>query len=68
MSESLVLDRVYRSYFVTILGCDTRADLIVLDILDFYINLIIWLFPYHIVLDYFTKTITLAMYGSPLVV
>lgn len=33
--ESLVVDQVYRSCLITIHGCDTWADLIVLDVLDF---------------------------------
>ena len=35
VGEFLVVDQVLRSYLVTIQGCDTRANLIMLDMIDF---------------------------------
>lgn len=34
MDDSLVVDQVYRSYVVALLGYDSRVDLIILDIVD----------------------------------
>jgi len=51
---------------VTIYGCDTQTDLILLDMLD--LNVIYgmdWLSPYHMVLNCFSKIFTLAMPGIP---
>ncbi|XP_049388453.1 uncharacterized protein LOC125852779, partial [Solanum stenotomum] len=51
------------------LGCDTRADLILLDMVDFDVILgMDWLSPYRAVLDCFSKTVTLAIPGIPPVV
>lgn len=50
----LIVYRVYRYSAVTIFGCDTWVDLVVLEIVNF--NLIIGidlLSPYHAVLDSF---------------
>ena len=49
---ALVVDRVYRCCLVTIQGCDTRTDLIELDMLDFDVILgMDWLSYYRVVLD-----------------
>lgn len=66
IGESLVVDR---SCLVTIRGCDTRDDHIVLDMLGFDIILgMDWLSPNCVVLDLFAKTDTLVMPSIPLVV
>lgn len=62
------MDQACISCVVTIQGHETRADFILLDILDFDIILgMHWLSPYHIVLDCYAKTITLVVLGIPLV-
>ncbi|KAH0669070.1 hypothetical protein KY289_023563 [Solanum tuberosum] len=59
---SLVVDQMLRSCLVTIQGCDTRVNLILLDMVDFDVILgMDWLSPYHAVLDCYIKTVTLAM-------
>ncbi|XP_070024843.1 uncharacterized protein [Nicotiana sylvestris] len=64
--DSLVLDRVYRSCLVTIRGFDTRADLLLLDMVDFDIILgMDWLLPQYAILDCHAKTVMLAMPGIP---
>ncbi|KAH0773587.1 hypothetical protein KY290_010724 [Solanum tuberosum] len=64
VGESLVVDQILRSCLVSIQGCDTRVDLILLDMVDFDVILgIDWLSPYHAVLDCYAKTVTLAMLG-----
>ncbi|KAH0757160.1 hypothetical protein KY290_020653 [Solanum tuberosum] len=64
VGESLVVDQILRSCLVTIQGCDTRVDLILLDMVDFDVILgMDWLSPYHAVLDCYAKTVTLAMPG-----
>nr|XP_025884581.1 uncharacterized protein LOC112940524 [Solanum lycopersicum] len=68
IGEFLVVDQVLRSCLVTIQGYDTRADLIMLDMIDFDVILgMDWLSPYHAVLDCYAKTVTLSMPGVPLV-
>ncbi|WMV13423.1 hypothetical protein MTR67_006808 [Solanum verrucosum] len=64
VGESLVVDRVYRSYVVSLAGYDTWVDLIILGMVDFDVILgMNWLSPYHIVLDYNAKTVAVAMHG-----
>lgn len=47
---------------MTIREYDTQACLIVLNMVDFNINLVMgWLYPYHTVLDCFAKIVTLTM-------
>ncbi|XP_015078162.1 uncharacterized protein LOC107021966 [Solanum pennellii] len=66
VGEFLVVDQVLRSCLVTIQGYDTRADLIMLDMIDFDVILgMDWLSPYHVVLDCYAKTVTLSMPGVP---
>ena len=51
---------------MTILGYDTRDDLIMLDMIDFDVILgMDWLSPYHVVLDCYGNTVTLSMPGFP---
>ncbi|XP_070024817.1 uncharacterized protein [Nicotiana sylvestris] len=64
VGDSVVVDRVYRSCVVTFYGFETRADLMLLDMIDFEVILgMDWLSPYHAVLDCHTKTVTLTMPG-----
>ena len=66
IGEFLVVDQVLRSYLVTIQGCDTRANLIMLDMIDFDVILgMDWLSPNHVVLDFYAKTVTLSMPSIP---
>lgn len=69
VGEYLVVDHMFRSFFVTIQECDTRVDLVLLDMLDFDVILgIDYLFPYHTILDCFSKNVTLTIHSTPLVV
>lgn len=47
---------------MTLMGRDTVADLMLLDMVDFDVILAMdWLFPYHIILDCHAKTVTLTL-------
>ncbi|XP_070057493.1 uncharacterized protein [Nicotiana tomentosiformis] len=60
MGDSMVVDRIYRSCVVTFCGYETRADLLLLDMTDFEVILgMDWLSPYHAILDFHVKTVTL---------
>ncbi|XP_069145596.1 uncharacterized protein [Solanum lycopersicum] len=62
VGKPLVVDRVYRSCLISLVGYDTWVDLIILGMLDFDVILgMDWLSPYHVVLDCNAKTVTLAM-------
>ncbi|XP_070034507.1 uncharacterized protein [Nicotiana tomentosiformis] len=66
VEDSIVVDRVYRSYLVTIGGYKTRVDLLLLHLVDFDVILCMdWLSPYHVILDCHAKTVTLALPGLP---
>ncbi|XP_070017416.1 uncharacterized protein [Nicotiana sylvestris] len=66
MGNSVVVDRIYQSCVVTFYGFETRADLLLLYMINFEIILgMDWLSPYHVVQDYHAKTVTLAMSGLP---
>ncbi|XP_070026055.1 uncharacterized protein [Nicotiana sylvestris] len=66
VGDSVVVDQIYRSCMVTFCGFETRADLLLLDMIDFKVILgMDWLSPYHVVLDCHAKTISLAMPGLP---
>ncbi|XP_070046332.1 uncharacterized protein [Nicotiana tomentosiformis] len=66
VGESIVIDRLYWSCLVVLGGFETRADLLLLIMVDFDIILgIDRLSPYHAIFDYHTKTVTLAMPGLP---
>jgi len=66
VGDSLVVDRVYRSCLVTIRGFETRADLLLLDMVYFDIILgMDWLSPQYAILDCHAKTVTLAMPDIP---
>ncbi|XP_070057739.1 uncharacterized protein [Nicotiana tomentosiformis] len=64
--DSLVVDQVYWSCVITINDFDIVVDLLLLNMVDFEVILgMDWLSPYHAILDYHTKTLTLAMLGLP---
>ncbi|XP_070016020.1 uncharacterized protein [Nicotiana sylvestris] len=64
VGDSVVVDRIYRSCVVTFGGFETRADLLLLDIIDFEVILgMDWLSSYHAVLDCHANTVSLAMPG-----
>ncbi|XP_070037055.1 uncharacterized protein [Nicotiana tomentosiformis] len=66
MGNILVVDRIYWSCVVIFCGYETRADLLLLDMIDFEVILgMDWLSPYHAILDCHAKTITLAMLELP---
>lgn len=55
------MDRVYRSSVVDFVECKTWIGLIILDMVVFYVIMgMDRLAPYHVVWDYFSKTVTLA--------
>ena len=63
-----MVDRLYRLCIVTLMGYDTYADLKVLDMVYFDVILgMDWLSSNHAILNYYAKTITLAMPGIPIV-
>ncbi|XP_070036383.1 uncharacterized protein [Nicotiana tomentosiformis] len=62
VGDSMVVDRIYQSCVVTFCGYETRADLLLLDMIHFEVILgMDWLSPYHAILDFHAKTITLVM-------
>ncbi|XP_075075305.1 uncharacterized protein LOC142162686 [Nicotiana tabacum] len=64
VGDSLVVDRIYRSCLVALSGFETRADLLLLSIVDFDIILgMDWLLPHYAILYCHAKTMTLAMLG-----
>ncbi|XP_070022533.1 uncharacterized protein [Nicotiana sylvestris] len=66
MGDSLVVDRVYRSCLVDLSGFETRADLLLLSMVDFDIILgMEWLLPHYAILDCHAKTMMLATPGVP---
>ncbi|XP_070042822.1 uncharacterized protein [Nicotiana tomentosiformis] len=66
VGDFIMVDRVYQSCVVAIYGFDMREDFLLLDMVDFDVILgVDWLSPYHIILDYHARTVTLAMSGLP---
>ncbi|XP_070014188.1 uncharacterized protein [Nicotiana sylvestris] len=66
VSDSIIVYRVYHSCVVIIGGLETRVDLLLLDMVDFNVILgMDWLSPYHTILDYHAKTVTLSLLGLP---
>ncbi|XP_070002992.1 uncharacterized protein [Nicotiana sylvestris] len=62
MGDFVVVDRIYQSCMVTFCDFETRADLLLLDMIDFEVILgMDWLSPYHAVLDCHAKTVSLVM-------
>lgn len=69
MGDSLVVDWVFRSCVVIFRDIHTYVNLIVLNMVDFDVILgMDWLSHYQVVMNCFSKTITLAMLGMPPVV
>ena len=55
---------MHRSCVVTFVGREILVDLLVLDMIDFDVILDMnCLDPYHVVLDCFARTVTLALVG-----
>ncbi|XP_070041229.1 uncharacterized protein [Nicotiana tomentosiformis] len=66
VGDSIIVDQIYRSCVVTFCGYETRVVLLLLDMTDFEIILgMDWLSPYHVVLNFHAKTVTLAMPEFP---
>ncbi|XP_070036454.1 uncharacterized protein [Nicotiana tomentosiformis] len=66
VGDSIVVDRVYRSFLVILSGFETRTNLLLLNMVDFDIILgMYWLSPYQAILDCHTKTVTLDMPRLP---
>ncbi|XP_070050354.1 uncharacterized protein [Nicotiana tomentosiformis] len=62
VGDSIIVDCVYLSFIVVLGGFETRADLLLLSMEDFDVILgMNWLSPYHVILDYHAKMVTLAM-------
>ncbi|XP_070026358.1 uncharacterized protein [Nicotiana sylvestris] len=66
VGDSIVVDRVYLLCLVVLSGFETKADLLLLSMVDFDIILgMDWLSPHYAILDCHAKTVTLAMPGLP---
>ncbi|XP_070045819.1 uncharacterized protein [Nicotiana tomentosiformis] len=62
IGDCIIVDCVYRSCLVVLGGFETRAGLLLLNMLDFDIILgMNKLSPYHAIFDYHAKTVILAM-------
>ena len=69
VGESVVVEKVYRSWLVNFVGINTYVDLVILEMVDFDVILgMTWLSPNFAILDCNAKTVTLAKPGTdPLV-
>ena len=69
VGESVIVEKVYRSCLVTFVGSNTHVDFIILEMVDFDVNLgMTWLSLNFAILDCNAKTMTLANLGTnPLV-
>lgn len=66
MSYNFMVNWMHLSCIVTLLVWDIWVDLIILDLNNFDVILgLDCLTPYHVVLDFTTKTITLEMPNAP---
>ncbi|XP_070015104.1 uncharacterized protein [Nicotiana sylvestris] len=66
MGDSHVVDRVYRSCMIALSGFETRADLLLLNMVDFDVILgIDRLSTHYDILDCHAKTMKMAMPGVP---
>ncbi|XP_070039766.1 uncharacterized protein [Nicotiana tomentosiformis] len=66
VGNSVVVDPTYQSCIVTFYGYETRVDFTLLDMTDFEVILgIDRLSPYHDILDFHAKIVTLAMPELP---
>ncbi|XP_070028673.1 uncharacterized protein [Nicotiana sylvestris] len=64
IGDSIIVDHVYHSCVVTIGSLETSVDLLFLNMVNFDVILgIDWLSPYHAILDYYAKMVTLALPG-----
>ncbi|XP_070008632.1 uncharacterized protein [Nicotiana sylvestris] len=64
--DSLIVDRIYRSCLVTLRDFETRADLLLLSMVDFDIIFgMDWFSPHYAILDCHAKIVMLAMPGVP---
>ncbi|XP_070049978.1 uncharacterized protein [Nicotiana tomentosiformis] len=64
--DFVIVDQVYLSSVVSLYVYDTRADLLLLDNIDFEVILgIDWLSPHHAILDCYSKIVTLVMLEWP---
>ncbi|XP_070036495.1 uncharacterized protein [Nicotiana tomentosiformis] len=62
VGEAIIVGCVYLSCLIVISGFKTRADLLLLSMVDFDIILgMDWLSPYHAILDCYAKTVALSM-------
>ncbi|XP_070054713.1 uncharacterized protein [Nicotiana tomentosiformis] len=62
VGDSIIVDRVYRSSLVAIVGFETKVDILLLSMVDFDVILgMDWLSPYHAILDFHATTLTLGM-------
>lgn len=63
VGDLVAVDQVYR-IFLLFMGYQTWDDLVILHIVDFDIILgMSWLSLYHVILDYHTKIVIVAMQG-----
>ncbi|XP_070041258.1 uncharacterized protein [Nicotiana tomentosiformis] len=66
VSDSVIVDQIYRSCIVTFCGYETIVDLLLLYMTDFEVILgMEWMLPYHVVLDFHANTVTLAIPKLP---
>ncbi|XP_070008139.1 uncharacterized protein [Nicotiana sylvestris] len=64
LRDSFVVDCVYRSCLVALSDFETRADFLLLSIVDFDVILVMdWLSPHYAILDCHAKIVTLTMLG-----
>ncbi|XP_070025688.1 uncharacterized protein [Nicotiana sylvestris] len=64
--DFVVVDRIYQSCVVTFCGYETRANLLLLDMISFEVILSMdWLSRCHAILDCHAKTVTLPMSELP---
>ncbi|XP_070026361.1 uncharacterized protein [Nicotiana sylvestris] len=66
VGDSIIVNRVYQLCLVVLSGFETRANLLLLSMVNFDIILgMDWLSPYYVILDFHTKTVMLTMPGLP---
>ena len=69
VGEFVIVEKVYRSCLITLVGSNTHVDLVILEMVDFDVILgMTWLSQNFAILDCNAKTVTLAKPGTdPLV-
>lgn len=61
VDNSLVVDRIYRGYVMAFSNSETQADLILINLIDFDVNLSMdWLSSPRTILYWYAKILTLA--------